>query len=48
MMNIVFGRLIGAFNGYFVPRTTVTEEAFKAAVNENRQVSKVVHGFADH
>ena len=47
-MNIIFGRLIGAFSEYFVPQTTVTEEAFKATVNKNRQVSEVEHGFVDH
>lgn len=34
-MNIVFGKLVGEFTGYFVPGSTVTEDRFKAAVNKN-------------
>jgi len=34
-MNIVFGHLVGDFNGYFVPHTTVTEAMFKSSVNKN-------------
>lgn len=37
-MNIVFGQLVGDFNGYFVPGSTVTESRFKAAVNKNAYV----------
>lgn len=35
-MNIVFGNLVGEFNGYFMPGTTVTEAQFKASVNKLR------------
>lgn len=35
IMNIVFGKLVGEFTGYFVPGSTVTESRFKAAVNKN-------------
>ncbi|KAF4264267.1 hypothetical protein CNMCM8812_000767 [Aspergillus fumigatus] len=34
LMNIVFGNLVGEFNGYFMPGTTVTEAQFKASVNK--------------
>lgn len=37
-MNIVFGQLVGDFNGYFLPNTTVTESRFKASVNKNSSV----------
>ncbi|KAL4892052.1 P-loop containing nucleoside triphosphate hydrolase protein [Aspergillus ambiguus] len=33
LMNIVFGNLVGEFNGYFMRGTTVTEDQFKASVN---------------
>jgi hypothetical protein len=36
LMNIVFGSLVGEFNGYFMPGTTVTEAQFKASVNKLR------------
>ncbi|KAL2404594.1 ABC multidrug transporter E [Exophiala dermatitidis] len=35
LMNIVFGNLVGDFNGYFLPNTTVTEAKFKSSVNRN-------------
>jgi hypothetical protein len=38
-MNIVFGNLVGEFNGYFTPGTTVTEDEFKASVSNLRYVS---------
>jgi hypothetical protein len=38
LMNIVFGNLAGEFNGYFVPGTETSEQAFKASVNRNRYV----------
>jgi len=34
-MNIIFGKLVGDFNGYFLPQTTVTESQFKRSVNQN-------------
>lgn len=34
-MNIVFGHLVGDFNGYFTPNTSVTEARFKSAVSKN-------------
>jgi hypothetical protein len=34
-MNIVFGHLVGDFNGYFVPDSTVTESKFKSSVSTN-------------
>ena len=34
-MNIVFGHLVGDFNGYFLPETTVTEARFKSSVSKN-------------
>ncbi|RAK97348.1 ABC transporter ATP-binding protein [Aspergillus ibericus CBS 121593] len=33
LMNIVFGSLVGAFNGYFSEGTTVTESEFKSSVS---------------
>ncbi|MCJ1350668.1 MAG: hypothetical protein MMC33_000649 [Icmadophila ericetorum] len=35
LMNIVFGSLVGDFNGYFTPGTSVTKAQFLAAVNKN-------------
>ncbi|RLM00382.1 hypothetical protein CFD26_106875 [Aspergillus turcosus] len=34
LMNIVFGNLVGNFNGYFMPGTRVTEAEFKSSVNK--------------
>ncbi|RAL01225.1 ABC transporter ATP-binding protein [Aspergillus ibericus CBS 121593] len=35
LMNIVFGRLVGGFNEYFMPGTNVSEQTFKATVNQD-------------
>ncbi|KAJ9644841.1 hypothetical protein H2204_001303 [Knufia peltigerae] len=35
LMNIVFGRLVGDFNGYFLPDSGVTKSEFKSSVNKN-------------
>ena len=35
LMNIIFGRLVGNFNNYFVPGSGVTEQAFKHTVSRN-------------
>lgn len=35
IMNIVFGRLVGTFNGFFTPGSGVTVDEFKSAVNQN-------------
>lgn len=35
-MNIVFGSLVGEFNGYFAAGTSVTEADFKASVSRLR------------
>ncbi|KAL2864303.1 ABC transporter ATP-binding protein [Aspergillus lucknowensis] len=35
LMNIVFGNLVGDFNGYFIPGSDVTEDKFKSAVSRN-------------
>lgn len=35
LMNIVFGNLVGDFNGYFIPGSGVTERQFKASVAKN-------------
>lgn len=35
LMNIVFGSLVGDFNGYFIPGSGVTENQFKASVARN-------------
>lgn len=40
-MNVVFGNLVGDFNGYFMPNTTVTEARFKSAVNKNSCVARM-------
>lgn len=37
-MNIVFGRLVGDFNGYFLPDSGVTKSEFKSSVNKNAYV----------
>ena len=34
LMNIIFGHLAQSFNDYFVPNPTMTEGAFKKAVNK--------------
>ncbi|KAK6812373.1 ABC multidrug transporter E [Aspergillus parasiticus] len=34
LMNIVFGKMVGEFNGYFIPGTSVTEAQFKSSVSE--------------
>ena len=39
-MNIVFGHLVGDFNGYFVPDSSVTESEFKSSVNRNAYVGR--------
>lgn len=39
LMNIVFGQLVGDFNGYFIPNSTVTEAQFKSSVNKNSYAS---------
>ena len=36
-MNIVFGKMVGEFNGYFIPGTSVTEAQFKSSVSKLRQ-----------
>lgn len=35
LMNVVFGRLVGNFNGYFIPGSNVTKDEFLASVNQN-------------
>ena len=35
LMNVVFGSLVGGFNGYFVEGSGVTEDEFRAGVNRN-------------
>ena len=35
LMQIVFGNLVGAFNGYFIPGSGTTKDAFLATVNQN-------------
>lgn len=35
LMNLVFGHLVGKFNGYFVPGSRVTKDEFLATVNQN-------------
>ena len=35
LMNVVFGRLVGNFNDYFVPGSNVSKEEFLASVNHN-------------
>ena len=45
-MNIVFGNLVGEFNGYFTPGSSVTEGEFKSSVNQLRQVGIVSLSFS--
>jgi ATP-binding cassette, subfamily B (MDR/TAP), member 1 len=35
LMNVVFGRLVGSFNGYFIPGSNVSKDEFLASVNQN-------------
>ncbi|MCJ1473094.1 hypothetical protein MMC13_001744 [Lambiella insularis] len=35
LMNIVFGKLVGSFNGYFIPGSNVSQAEFLATVNKN-------------
>ena len=35
LMNVVFGRLVGSFNGYFIPSSNVSKKEFLASVNQN-------------
>ncbi|KAI1100496.1 P-loop containing nucleoside triphosphate hydrolase protein [Jackrogersella minutella] len=35
LMNVVFGALVGDFNGYFLPVPTQTEAQFRASLNKN-------------
>ncbi|CAI7648531.1 unnamed protein product [Penicillium glandicola] len=35
LMNIVFGKLVGNFNQYFVPGSGITENSFKSSVNQD-------------
>ncbi|KAI1376245.1 P-loop containing nucleoside triphosphate hydrolase protein [Hypoxylon crocopeplum] len=35
LMNVVFGALVGDFNGYFLPTPTKTEDEFRASLNRN-------------
>ncbi|KAI1765345.1 P-loop containing nucleoside triphosphate hydrolase protein [Hypoxylon sp. FL1150] len=35
LMNVVFGRLVGDFTGYFLPVPTVTETQFRASLDRN-------------
>lgn len=35
LMNIVFGHLVGSFNGYFIPGSGITEHQFKSSVAQN-------------
>ncbi|KAF9891494.1 hypothetical protein FE257_003961 [Aspergillus nanangensis] len=42
LMNIVFGNLVGEFNGYFIPGTTVTEAQFKASISRLRQAKVLI------
>jgi hypothetical protein len=36
LMNIVFGKLVGDFNNYFVPGAAPSEETFKASISQSR------------
>jgi hypothetical protein len=36
LMNIVFGKLVGDFNQYFVPGAAPSEQTFKSSVNRSR------------
>ncbi|MCJ1388690.1 hypothetical protein MMC18_001539 [Xylographa bjoerkii] len=35
LMNVVFGKLVGSFNGYFIPGSNVSKDEFLASVNQN-------------
>jgi ABC-type multidrug transport system fused ATPase/permease subunit len=35
LMNIIFGRLVGSFNNYFIPGSGVSEAEFRSSVNQN-------------
>ncbi|OQE00226.1 hypothetical protein PENVUL_c056G09687 [Penicillium vulpinum] len=35
LMNIVFGKLVGNFNAYFIPGSGITEQSFKSSVNQD-------------
>ena len=35
LMNIIFGKLVGDFNNYFIPGSGVTEAEFRSSVNQN-------------
>lgn len=35
LMNVVFGRLVSSFNGYFIPGSNVSKDEFLAGVNQN-------------
>ncbi|KAI1213770.1 P-loop containing nucleoside triphosphate hydrolase protein [Annulohypoxylon truncatum] len=35
LMNVVFGALVGNFNGYFLPNSTQSEAEFRATLNKN-------------
>src|SRR5947209_5512250 len=35
LMNVVFGRLAGSFNSYFIPGSNVSKDEFLASVNQN-------------
>lgn len=35
LMNIFFGRLVGDFNGYFIPDNGITKSEFKKSVSDN-------------
>lgn len=35
LMNIIFGHLVGSFNNYFIPGSTVTTDQFLSGVNSN-------------
>ncbi|EKD15485.1 ABC transporter transmembrane region [Drepanopeziza brunnea f. sp. 'multigermtubi' MB_m1] len=43
LMNIVFGNLVGSFNEYFIPNSSVSESQFKSSLN--RQTSYLVYLF---
>jgi hypothetical protein len=39
-MNIVFGHLVGDFNGYFIPGSNVTKAEFKTSVANNAYIPR--------
>jgi hypothetical protein len=41
LMNIVFGHLVGDFNGYFIPGSNVTKAEFKTSVANNAYNSPI-------